>query len=180
MRICSGPGCSGAVPDDVTFCDECKPGGGGIKTHHALGDDDGIRENTPADRAGPSYRNGRKLTGQERGYTDEIAAAYSADPRWRKVTRPQTLQRFPFCAICKREVSKVADHIIPARIVVAACRAERMFPMEKLPGFNIRENLQGLCHSCHNQKTASEEGKDWTAPLEELLAKFRGRNWFSF
>ena len=25
MRLCSGPGCGRAVPDDVRFCDECKP-----------------------------------------------------------------------------------------------------------------------------------------------------------
>jgi 5-methylcytosine-specific restriction endonuclease McrA len=171
MRICSGAGCTRTVPDTVTFCHECTP---------KPVPSDGIRENVPAGKAAPSSRDGRKLTGQERGYTDEIAAAYSADPTWRKVTRPQTLQRFPFCAICKREVSRVADHIIPARIVVAACRAERMFPMEKLPGFNIRENTQGLCHGCHNEKTASEAGKDYAAELETLLAKFRGRKWFSF
>jgi hypothetical protein len=76
MRICSGSGCSGAVPDDVTFCDECKPGGGGIKTHHAFGDD-GIRENVPAGQAGPSYRNGLKLSGNDRAKDDPIQREYT-------------------------------------------------------------------------------------------------------
>jgi 5-methylcytosine-specific restriction endonuclease McrA len=170
MRICSGAGCTRAVQDSVTFCDECKP----VKA-----DSDGIRENVPAGKAGPSYRNGVKLSGDQRAIADEFQHGYT-DPTWRKVTRPWALQRFPFCAVCSGAVSAVVDHIIPVRIVVAACRAERMFPLEKLPGFNIRENLQGLCHSCHNEKTASEAGKDYAAELETLLAKYRGRKWFSF
>jgi len=31
-------------------------------------------------------------------------------------------------------------------------------------------NLWGLCHSCHNAKTKLEDGEDWSAELEAVLA----------
>lgn len=171
MRICSGAGCTRAVQDSVTFCHECKP--------VPKADGDGIRSHVPAGKAGPSRSGGLKLSGNQRAYTDECQREYQGK-LWREGTRHRVLQRYPFCVDCKTAVSAVADHKIPARIVVTACRAERMFPMEKLPGFHLMANLQGLCHSCHNKKTAGEEGKDWTEALEELLAKYRDRNWFAF
>src|ERR1700733_14621957 len=99
MRICSGPGCTGTVPDDVTFCDECKPNAGSIKTHRALGNGDGIRENVPAGKAGPSYRNGLRLSGNERAKDDPIQREYMCAP-WTTYTRRTALQKNPFCAVC--------------------------------------------------------------------------------
>jgi 5-methylcytosine-specific restriction endonuclease McrA len=67
----------------------------------------------------------------------------------------------------------VADHEIPARLVVAVCRAERLFPYDPMGGFYILENIRGRCHGCHNAKTKVEDGQDWSAALDALLMPFR-------
>lgn len=70
--------------------------------------------------------------------------AYSDGPyncaSWRKL-RFQVLRNYPICNDCKRLPSTVADHIKPVRL-----------------GGNFWdiENLQGLCASCHNKKSANE------------------------
>jgi 5-methylcytosine-specific restriction endonuclease McrA len=170
MRICSGPGCMASVPDGVRFCEECTP----IPV-----EGDGMREHQPANRAAPSTSGGLKLSGNQRAYVDEIQREYQSKT-WREGTRRWALRQFPFCEECKDELSAVIDHRIPVRLVIAACRKKKMFPLQKLPGFHIRENLRGMCHSCHNKKTATEEAKDWTDELDALLQKYRGRNWFKF
>jgi len=142
MRICSGAGCLRAVPDDVRFCDECA-------VEHAHD----------------------KLSGFERGQTDAILREYSK-PRWNKGIRPRVLQRFPLCAKCGIEPSTIADHNIPARIIVAECRRLKLFRFESLPGFYIMENLRGLCHGCHNAKTKIEDSLNWSDELERVLAKY--------
>ncbi len=55
---------------------------------------------------------------------------------WRKLV----LHRQPVCAHCGRESSKVADHITP---------------LAQGGGWSL-ENGQGLCQTCHNQKTQKE------------------------
>jgi 5-methylcytosine-specific restriction endonuclease McrA len=143
MRICSGPGCLRAVPEDVRFCDECAP-------EH--------KQDRPS--------------GARRAADDVVQAEYQK-ARWRKGIRPRVMQRYPFCCECKRYPSAVADHHIPARLLIAICRAERIFPFDPMGGFYILENIVGLCHSCHNSKTKSEDARDWTAELDALLTKFR-------
>lgn len=59
---------------------------------------------------------------------------------WRNL-RLFCLQSFPICNYCKRKPSTVADHITPARLG---------------GDFWDIENLQGLCASCHNSKSAKE------------------------
>lgn len=66
--------------------------------------------------------------------------------RWKRLSRKQlTLE--PFCAMCLKKgrhtTARVADHIIEIR------------DDPKL-AYSI-DNLQSLCHSCHNTKTADEK-----------------------
>lgn len=56
-----------------------------------------------------------------------------------KSLRDQVRREEPLCRLCHRLAMHV-DHIVPR---------ERGGP-------DIRENLQGLCHSCHSEKTAKE------------------------
>lgn len=143
MRICSGPGCLAAVPDNVRFCAECKP------------------DSQPTQ------------TRVERGRTDPIMLEYGTK-RWQQV-RQMALQRHPYCAGWQgecNELSRVADHNVPARLVVRVCRALGLFPFQQWPGFYIVENLIGLCHSCHTKKTKVEDAQDWTAQLVNVLCRF--------
>jgi 5-methylcytosine-specific restriction endonuclease McrA len=160
MRICSGAGCLRTVAEDVKFCPDCKPS--------ATADGDGIRAHVPEG----AERSGLKLTGAPRALRDPMEAEYQTK-RCREGIRPRVSQRDPYCVDCKRKPSEVADHEIPARLIVAAFKAERISPFEKYPGFYVLENLRGRCHGCHNSKTKIEDAQDWTAQLDALLAKFR-------
>lgn len=59
---------------------------------------------------------------------------------WRKV-REQVLRANPVCAECKRKPATIADHIKPIRL------GGEMHDLD---------NIQGLCSSCHNKKSARE------------------------
>lgn len=72
-----------------------------------------------------------RATTAERGYGS----------RWQRARR-LVLAEEPICMICKREPSTRVDHKIP----------------KTKGGTDYRENLQGLCESCHNRKTAAEDG----------------------
>lgn len=61
--------------------------------------------------------------------------------RWQRI-RKIVLSRDPVCAICQREASNHADHIVP----------------KANGGTDDLGNLQGLCEECHNRKTATEDG----------------------
>lgn len=67
--------------------------------------------------------------------------------RWQKC-RELFLKQHPLCAICLEQgkvvSSTVVDHIVPHK------------GDKKL--FNDSANWQALCTSCHNTKTASEDG----------------------
>jgi hypothetical protein len=162
MRLCSSPGCGRKVPDSARFCNECQPSGSG----------GGIREHHPAGRAAPSTRGGVRLSGSERALEDLIQREYMGRP-WREVTRPRALRRTPACDDCKVALSQIVDHRIPARLVHAECIRRRLFPLQRIRGFHLLDNLTGLCHSCHNEKTAREAAQDWTDALESLLSRFR-------
>jgi 5-methylcytosine-specific restriction endonuclease McrA len=144
VRICSGAGCLRAVPDDVRFCWECS-----------------------SDKQTP-----QKRSGWQRGEDDPLLKQYST-PRWNKQIRPRVLLKYPTCIDCKRNASQVADHNIPARRIVAVCRAERLFPFDSYGGFYIMANLVGRCHGCHNKKTKTEDARDWTDELDKVLAPYR-------
>jgi 5-methylcytosine-specific restriction endonuclease McrA len=142
MRICSEPGCGRAVPDDVRWCAECKA----------------------------EHTQDVKPSRWERSKTDPIMAEFSK-PRWTRFRR-LVMQDCPFCADCQCKASAVADHRIPARLIVRVCKALGLFPFDPWGGFYIRANMQGLCHSCHNKKTRVEDTMDWTDELVRVLAPY--------
>lgn len=77
-------------------------------------------------------------TSAERGY----------DARHRKWRRA-VLVRHPLCQMCLKKgktiTATVADHIIPLN------------PRDPASGnWSVEENGQGLCHACHNRKTAND------------------------
>lgn len=61
--------------------------------------------------------------------------------RW-KMLRSKLLKQQHYCTICGSEDNLTVDHIFPPK------GNEELFYME--------ENLQVLCFSCHNKKTAQE------------------------
>jgi 5-methylcytosine-specific restriction endonuclease McrA len=143
MRICSGPGCGRAVPDNVRFCVECKA--------------DSKPEQTRVDRA----------------RTDPIMLEYGTKRWHTVRRLGLQKQPFCKGWSCEcNEVAKVGDHHIPARLVVKVSRALGLFPYEKWPGFYILDNVAGLCHSCHTKKTKVEDAQDWTEQLVALLSRF--------
>lgn len=95
MRICSGPGCLRAVPDDVRFCDECKP---------KAAIEDGISEHTITDRV-------------------RYAFLYSS-ARWQRL-RARVVREQPMCARCGRQLTAIVDHVVPAGVAVAQARESK-------------------------------------------------------
>ena len=54
--------------------------------------------------------------------------------------RRAALRRDPICRLCGGEVSTEADHVVPIAD----------------GGEDVVENMQGLCHGCHREKTNAE------------------------
>jgi hypothetical protein len=147
MRICSGPGCLRAVPDDVRFCDECR-------VEH------NVTPHAPRTRV-------------ERGRTDPMMLEYGTK-RWQTVRRIALLKQ-PYCIgwrMTCQALSVVGDHNIPARTIVPVCRALGLFPMSRFPGFYVASNIVGLCHACHNRKTLVEDKCDWTEALVTTVSTY--------
>jgi len=69
------------------------------------------------------------------------AAAQGDGHRWRKL-RLLVISEQPICADCQRAASTDVDHI----------------KAKTKGGDDSRENLVGLCHSCHSRKTYREDG----------------------
>ncbi len=137
MRICSGAGCLRAVPDNVRYCDECKP-------HNAA---DAIHEHSS-------------------GYTAELDALRKGT-RWQRL-RFRVLRAQPMCARCRKRLTQVIDHIVPAQEAVAQAQVSGRF-RDKYAGYYLRSNLQGLCRPCHADKTA--EDKRHAGAWPDVLAK---------
>lgn len=64
---------------------------------------------------------------------------------WKELRYQVLLEAGFICEMCKRNEATVADHIIPT-LVRWDLRLER-------------DNIQALCVSCHNQKTAADKNK---------------------
>lgn len=146
MRICSGAGCLRAVPDDVRFCDECKP-------HVPVAD--GIRE-------------------QSLGYDAEIDKL-NQGKRWHSI-RGMVLKRDPVCKRCDRQISVIADHIVPAKIVIMQAQLSGKYPLDRYAGYFLLSNLQGICRECHYTKTNEDKAHigAWPDAIEkEALAPKR-------
>ena len=62
--------------------------------------------------------------------------------RWQRLRR-MMLAQSPLCAHCGTKAANVLDHIVPVRFD----------PL----GFWDTTNLQGLCTSCHNRKSATTD-----------------------
>ena len=140
MRVCSGPGCLRAVPDDERFCDECKP------THRV---EDGIRSHNLADR-------------------ERYQFLYESN-RFQDYCRPKTLKTFPFCARCGSAPSTICDHIVPAGEAVRQVKESGRFPFDLYAGFFLLSNLQGLCRVCHSIKTNEDKAHvgPWPSVLDK-------------
>lgn len=85
-----------------------------------------------------------EMRGYNRRFPERMAGDFHGTARWQRVRRA-ILSREPFCRICAehglRTLAEVVDHITPATAGGALYDPE---------------NLQPLCHHCHNRKTASE------------------------
>jgi 5-methylcytosine-specific restriction endonuclease McrA len=97
VRVCSGAGCLRAVPDDVRFCDECKP---------TAADTDGIRKHSS-------------------GYTPELDALKKST-RWQRL-RVLVLRAQPLCVRCQKRVAHEVDHIVPAQEAIAQAQVSGRF-----------------------------------------------------
>ena len=94
---------------------------------------------TPDRKAFDAQRNSVERNAEQRKYRTQ---------RWRRL-RKQHLQSFPLCVTCNAQgltvAAQVVDHIKPWR------GDENLF-------YDV-ENLQSLCHRCHNRKSAKELGR---------------------
>jgi len=140
MRLCSGAGCGRAVPDNVRFCDECKPG----SANH------GIKCHTPANTDREKY------------------AHLYAGNRFQDGIRPKILQRDPMCKRCGYSPSVIVDHVVPAGEAIRQAQESGRYPYSKYAGFFLLSNLQGLCRSCHGFKT--NEDKAHVGPWPDVMA----------
>lgn len=78
----------------------------------------------------------------DRRRKDTETDGFTNDPRWRRL-RLVVLSEEPVCRCCQRELSTDVDHIKPRRT-----HPELAWD---------RSNLQGLCRSCHSEKTRRGE-----------------------
>jgi 5-methylcytosine-specific restriction endonuclease McrA len=87
--------------------------------------------------------------------------------RWREL-RLRVLRKQPFCARCDRNVSEIADHIVPAAYAVMQAQQSGKF-FDPYAGYYFESNVQGLCRSCHTNKT--QEDKAHIGPWPDVIAK---------
>jgi len=80
-----------------------------------------------------------KQTNTERNNKDKDKIKFYNSPRWKQIREQMRIEE-PFCRVCKR-AAEMVDHIIPLTSGGAAYE---------------RENLQRLCHQCHNKKRSDE------------------------
>lgn len=140
MRICSGSGCLRAVPDDVRFCDECKPP---VVVEDPV---EAIKNHTT-------------------GYDAELDRLRKG-PRWQRLSH-RVIGEQPMCAMCDRRISELTDHMVPAREAIAQAQLSERY-LDRYAGYYLRSNLQGLCRPCHFQKTIDD--KTHTGPWPDVVA----------
>lgn len=83
----------------------------------------------------------------DRGRGSAAKRGYGA--RWRKL-RGMVLAAQPLCA------DPFGIHAAAGE-VVAATDVDHIIPRQQ-GGRDVFDNLQGLCHSCHSKKTATQDG----------------------
>ena len=138
MRICSGVGCLRAIPEDQRFCLDCGP---------QPKPTDGIRSHTLTDR-------------------ERYGSLYGSS-RWTRL-RAQVVREQPMCARCRKALTAIVDHVIPAGIAIVQAQESGKY-QGKYAGFYLRSNLQGLCRACHYVKT--DEDKGHTGAWQDVTAR---------
>jgi len=141
MRICSGAGCLRAVPDNVRYCEECKPSRAA----------DEIRSHAPATTDRTRYQ------------------FLYAGNRFQDGIRPKILQRDPICKRCECAPSVIVEHIVPAGEAIRQAQESGRYPFSPYAGFFLLSNLQGMCRSCHAIKTAEDKAHvgEWPSVLQK-------------
>lgn len=71
--------------------------------------------------------------------------------------RRVVIGRDPLCKRCGMATSWVADHIVPAGVVLQQARDSGLYPLDRNAGFYFLSNLQGLCYHCHYLKTDEDK-----------------------
>jgi 5-methylcytosine-specific restriction enzyme A len=99
---------------------------------------------------------------------ERFRALYSG-PRWQKL-RVRVIQRCPLCARCELSISEIADHIVPSGVAIAQAQESGKYA-DLYAGFFFMSNLQGLCRSCHYDKTM--EDKTHSGPWPDVVEKER-------
>jgi len=82
----------------------------------------------------------------DRNRTNDPLRAFYRTAHWTR-TRAFVLARDPVCVACHVSAASIADHITRASVYVSSGG-----------DFYDLANLQGLCKSCHDSKTAKECG----------------------
>lgn len=145
MRICSGAGCLRAIPDDARYCDGCRPCA-------TATDADGFKVHT---------------------FTDRVRYAFLYKSRRWQALRAVVVREQPTCGACRRRLTAIVDHIVPAGIAIAQARQSGRY-RDPYAGFFLRANLQGLCRECHGTKTLEDKAHSGEWPS---IAPRPARTW---
>lgn len=148
MRLCSGPGCGRAVPDDSRFCKECSAE---RSSNNASQSGEGIRQHT-------------------HGEYDAVLTTLNKGTRWQRI-RERAIRKCPMCARCDVVLSEIVDHVVPAAVAVHQVIVSCTYPLDKYAGYYFMSNLQGLCRRCHAVKTMEDKAR--TDPWPDVLATER-------
>lgn len=122
----------------------------------AIPDDKRFCDECKPDKAADSIRE------HTTGYTAELDALRKGT-RWQRL-RALVLRAQPMCARCRKRTTQIIDHIVPAQEAVAQAQVSGRFKLDKWAGYFLRSNLQGLCRSCHADKTAEDKAHSGAWP----------------
>jgi 5-methylcytosine-specific restriction endonuclease McrA len=101
----------------------------------------------------------------EQNRSDDSIRQLYRTRRWIKGTRVKVLNRDILCVACGHRRATEADHILSARLVVDNFGVDEFYNPDR---------CQGLCHSCHSSKTATEYG--WTGRKGTRLEQLTDRS----
>jgi 5-methylcytosine-specific restriction enzyme A len=137
MRICSGAGCLRAVPDDVRFCDECKP-----------------QAKMPDD-----------IRTHDMGYTAELDRIKKST-RWQRL-RDLVARAQPICQRCRKRPTQIIDHKVPAEIAVMQAQLSGKYLDKWAGYFmwSNLQGLCRLCHAAKTAEDKAHTGT-WPDVIE--------------
>ncbi len=98
--------------------------------------------------------------------------------RWQRL-RALVVRAQPMCQRCRKRLTEIVDHIIPAEIAVMQAKLSGKY-LDPMAGYFIRSNLQGLCRVCHRAKTDEDKAHvgEWPDVVQEDARK--GKRTWSF